>query len=296
MRILVTADLHYDSPRSRKPTQELAQQVLRTGGDALVLVGDCAGASHQDLRDCLAMFAAFGGQKFLVPGNHCLWCLPEEDSLQRYERIVPAIAAEEGFSVLDHAPARLGGLALAGSVGWYDYSYRDESLEIPLEFYQAKVAPGAARYLPQHRHLFETHRHRLHQRHFEITSRWMDGVHARLPVSDLEFLDYLVAKLARQLQQLAEDPSVTRVAAFVHHLPFKSLVPQDRPAKLAFAAAYLGSDRLGETLLACPKLGWIYCGHSHWPGRCRLGSVEVINIGSTYLEKRLEVMEVPDGV
>jgi hypothetical protein len=123
----------------------------------------------------------------------------------------------------------------------------------------------------------------------------MDGVHARLPMSDLAFLDYLVAKLARQLLELAEDPSVRQVAAFVHHLPFRRLVPRDRPAKLAFAAAYLGSDRLGETLLACPKLGWIYCGHSHWPGRCQLGNVEVVNIGSTYLAKRLEILEVPDG-
>ena len=39
MRLLVTADLHYDTTRSRAPAQAVAREVLRTGGDALVLVG-----------------------------------------------------------------------------------------------------------------------------------------------------------------------------------------------------------------------------------------------------------------
>ena len=44
MRILVTADLHYDIERSRAPTRQLAREIAATGGDALVLVGDTAGA------------------------------------------------------------------------------------------------------------------------------------------------------------------------------------------------------------------------------------------------------------
>lgn len=293
MRILITADLHYDSPRSRQPAKDLAAEMLRTGGDALVLIGDCASAAHQNLRDCLAMFDSFPGRKFLVPGNHCLWCQAGEDSLQRYEKIVPALAEEEGFTVLDHSPAVLGDLGLVGSVGWYDYSYREHALDIPLEFYQAKVAPGAARYLPQHRPLHEAHRHRLHEAHYEVTTRWMDGVHVRLPMSDLEFLDYLVDKLRRQLADMQADPRVAQVAAFTHHLPFEEMVPRGRPAKLAFAAAYMGSDRLGQALLACPKLRYVYCGHSHWPHRGQMGQAQVVNVGSTYIEKRLEILEVP---
>ena len=103
MRVLITADLHYDSDRSRPGAEALAEEVCRTGGDALVLVGDAASAEHQPLRECLRLFQDFPGKKYFVLGNHCLWCLPGEDSIDRYERIVPAIAAEMGFAVVVEA-------------------------------------------------------------------------------------------------------------------------------------------------------------------------------------------------
>ncbi len=86
--------------------------------------------------------------------------------------------------------------------------------------------------------------------------------------------------------------AVRQVLAFVHHLPFRELVPQQRPPPLAFAAAYMGSDKIGHALLECKKLSHVFCGHSHWPGRLNVKGVEVINVGSTYFEKRLEVLEL----
>ena len=98
MSILVTADLHYDIARSRGPTERLADDVCRRGGDALVLVGDTAGARLEPLRDCLRLFGRFEGRKLLVVGNHCLWCRNGEDSMARYERLVPAAATDEGYA------------------------------------------------------------------------------------------------------------------------------------------------------------------------------------------------------
>ena len=62
--------------------------------------------------------------------------------------------------MLDHQPVVLGGVGLAGSIGWYDYSFADESLGIPEAFYEAKIAPGAAAYLGR-QGLLEAHRHYL---------------------------------------------------------------------------------------------------------------------------------------
>ena len=83
------------------------------------------------------------------------------------------------------------------------------------------------------------------------------------------------------------------IVAFMHHLPFRELVPRDRPDRFAFAAAYMGTQKLGDVLLACDKVSHVYCGHSHWPGRHRIGHVNVINVGSTYVEKKLESLELP---
>ncbi len=292
MRIVVTADLHYDAPRSRAPAEEVAEKMCRAGGDALVLVGDSASAAHQPLRDCLGLFDGFPGRKFMVPGNHCLWCLDGEDSIERYEQVVPTIAAEAGFTVLDHAPAVIDGVGLIGSVGWYDYSYRDEKLAIPLEFYRAKVAPGAAEMLPQHRPLIERFAGKLFDWHLKITAQWRDGVHVRMEMSDERFLEYVAEKLARQVTAFSEAPEVRQVVAFTHHLPFRQLIPEDRPPAFAFAAAYMGSEKIGQVLRRCEKLKHVFCGHSHWRGSCRVGGIQVTNVGSTYSEKRFEVLDL----
>ena len=65
-KILITADLHYDIARSREPAERLAEEACRLGGDALVLVGDTAGAQLGPLRDCLRLFGGFPGRKLLV--------------------------------------------------------------------------------------------------------------------------------------------------------------------------------------------------------------------------------------
>ncbi len=292
MRILITADLHYNIPRSRKPAEMLAQRVCETGGDVLVLAGDIAGADEAPLRECLRMFEAFSGQKFFVPGNHSLWCRPGENSMDRYERLLPKLAAEEGFCLLDHSPTVIGDVGLVGSIGWYDYSMREENLGIPLAFYEAKVTPGAADYLAEHRPLVEAHRDQLTESQLALGARWMDGVHVKLPMSDEEFVEYLCDKLSRQLEQLGE--KVSRIVAVLHHLPTIQLVPADRPPRFAFAAAYMGSTRFGDILASCPAVTDVYCGHSHWPGRQRIGDMNIVNIGSTYLAKHLEVLEISE--
>jgi len=111
--MLITADLHYDIARSRRPTEELARRVCAQQADALVLAGDTGGADLSVLQACLALFKEFTGRKLLVLGNHCLWCRGRENSLDRYERLVPQAAAAAGFGVLDHRPAVLGRVLLA---------------------------------------------------------------------------------------------------------------------------------------------------------------------------------------
>jgi len=291
MRILVTADLHYDNPRSQEPARDLARRVCRTGGDAVVLVGDTAGADTGPLTDCLGLFGGFAGRKFLVAGNHCIWCRPGEDSLDRYRRVLPEAAAGAGFHMLDHAPALLGETALVGSIGWYDYTFRDESLGIPEPFYRAKLSPGAARRLGGHEDLLAAHRHELTDVQMSIGARWMDGRHVRLGVSDERFLEMVAATLEEHLRW-AHDRA-ERICAFLHHLPFAGLVPAGRPAGFAFAAAYMGSGRLGKILQRFEKVRHVFCGHSHWPAKIRVGAMEVVNVGSTYTHKRLEVLELP---
>jgi len=293
LTILATADLHYNIRRSREPTEQLARRVCATDADVLVLVGDTAGADLRAMRDCLALFDRFDGLKLLVPGNHCLWCVGGEDSLTRYHTTLPNVCEAMGFAVLDHAPHVVKGVGLVGSIGWYDYSFRDESLGIPLPFYRAKVAPGAAGYFTEHRELMDQHAESLSADHLAITARWMDGVHVRLPLTDEQFTQWLADRLADQLATTAA--RAERIVVFTHHVPFAYPRPADAPSKFAFAAAFMGSRRLGAVIAAEPKVTHALCGHSHRRHRQRVGSLEVVNIGCTYTHKRLEVLTVPRG-
>ena len=72
MRLIATADLHYNHPKSRALADDLIDQVNRAGGDILLLVGDTAVADGDSLEQCLSRFR-FVGPKLFVPGNHELW-------------------------------------------------------------------------------------------------------------------------------------------------------------------------------------------------------------------------------
>lgn len=289
MRILLTSDLHYNIRRSQEPTREVARRACREGGDALVLLGDTAGADLGPFRDALNLFAEFKGAKFLVPGNHCLWCDGHQTSMERYRTLLPALAAEAGFDVLDHRPAVLGPVALVGSIGWYDYSFRREELGIPVEFYRAKVSPGAAAYLGMNE-LVAAHEKELSPQLMSMGVRWMDGQYIRLEESDEEFTEQLCKKLSAQLEEVPA--AVERIIVGLHHVPFRELLPVGSPQKLEFAHAYMGSSRLGEVLKKFPRITHVYCGHSHWRSSMKVGGMKVISIGSTYIEKHLEVLDV----
>jgi Icc-related predicted phosphoesterase len=293
MRILITADLHYNITRSRRPAEQLARRICDTRADALVLLGDTAGREPGPFLEALGLFERFAGLKLLVPGNHCLWCRPGENSLQRYHQNLVDWAGRKGFAVLDHAPQMIDGVGLVGSIGWYDYSYRDESLAIPLAFYEHKLTPGAAAWMGQ-TELVESHSDQLEDHHMEMGMRWRDGQFVKLPFSDQEFTEQLARRLENQLRWLARQ--VDRIVVFTHHLPFAQLVPPDRPPRFAFAAAFLGSDRIGQAIRTCSKVTDVYCGHSHWPMEIELpGSLRAVNVGSTYTEKRLEVFDTAEA-
>jgi predicted phosphodiesterase len=290
MKLIATADLHYNIRRSRASTEKLADRVADADADALLLVGDTAGRDKDVFEKCLALFSGFKGRKLFVAGNHGLWSANGEDAMSILRDELPARAANHGFESLEFQPVIIDGVGLVGTVGWYDYSFRNRELGLPMRFYERKVSPGAARYFSEHNDLLEPEDD-LSEAHREMTVRWMDGVHVKLGMSDADFAALLADKLAGQLDAVAGEAD--RIIAAVHHLPFANMLPHlpDAP-KWRFIEAYMGSERLGEVLLAEPKVTHVICGHTHQPARTRNGHIECINVGSNYHHKRLVEIEV----
>ena len=291
MRIIVTADLHYDIARSQGPTRRVADEICRLGADGLLVLGDAAGREPAILRECLDLFDRFGGRKFFVAGNHDLWTNPDagEDAQDRLERTLPAVCREAGFHPLDVEPAVIGRVGVVGSIGWYDFGYRQRWLEIPQRFYEAKVSPGFAARDERYAHL-AADADDVPPEALDLGVRWMDGEYVRLPEGDLAFCRRLRDRLAEHLARVADRADAIVVG--LHHLPFRELVPVSRDPRWAFAAAFMGSETFGDVLLAEPKVRYAFCGHSHRGMGTRRDHVTCINVGCTYTDKRFDVIEL----
>lgn len=123
-----------------------------------------------------------------------------------------------------------------------------------------------------------------------INARWMDGEHVRLPFSGGEFTERLAAKLEAHVAAIARRSRT--VVTGVHHVPFREMIRRHPSPAWTFGSAFMGSDRFGEVLLEEPKVRHAFCGHSHRRAEIVRGGLRCVNIGSTYVEKRLERLDV----
>lgn len=286
MRLLITADLHYNHPKSKPVAEEVIDRMNAAGGDGVLVVGDTAVTEGDALERCLGRFA-IPGPRLFVAGNHELW-LRGGDSYALMQEELPRRVRAMGWQWLQDEPYVADGWAIVGSVGWYDYSLAEPSLGIPQRFYEQKVSPGAAGRFREFAHLFDEQAD-LSEGARAIVARWNDGRFVRLERSDEAYLDELLGQLRRQLQGLRQVP---RLVAAIHHLPFRALLPPQHSNQWDFAKAYLGSERIGELLLRYPNVERVYCGHSHLPARARVDHIDAINIGSGYRWKTFEALEL----
>ncbi len=253
-----------------------------------MLAGDIFAMDVDCLRECLHLFDPFGGEKLLIAGNHDLWTA-ERDSFELYDEIIPAVAQECGFHDLDSGAKIIQDVGVVGTIGWYDYSFRDESLGIPIRFYELKAGPGYALSDPELRKQLDPD-DKLPLKGLAARSYWNDGKMVRWKLTDRLFHDLTVERLENQLQAVEE--KVRAILAVTHHLPFRELVLRKNDPSWDFCNAFMGSEALGETLQRHAKVTHAICGHSHTRDCEQIGHLQAINIGSTYQKKRYDVLDV----
>lgn len=293
MKVLATADLHYNHPRSRPLAIAEIEQINHQRFDVLLLAGDTAIGDGDELERCLSSFT-FAGPKAFICGNHELWT-HGNDSYELFTKTLPKRVRALGWHWLERDPLIVGDTAFVGTIGWYDYSLAPDHLKIPSRFYEAKISPGAAARLWEHGQLVKPDGEMaadITEQHLEIVARWNDGRYVKLHRSDKEFLQECLDGLRASLEQTR---SVPRVIAVVHHLPFRELLPPMRSATWDFVWAYLGAQAVGELLMEYPNVSHVLCGHTHLAMEQQIGHLRAINIGSGYRHKRIVTLELPDS-
>jgi 3',5'-cyclic AMP phosphodiesterase CpdA len=280
LRIAVTADLHF-GPRHTagvRTTHDLVARVGQLRPDLLILAGDIG--AGDDFEHCLALFDRFDCLKAAVPGNHDIWVRSDDvrgDSLDVYDRHLPAVCRAHGFAYLDHEPLIFpeSDLAVVGSINWYDYTWDNDLLRAaaPLDWAE-----------------------RLRTKRF--TRGTHNDVHyVRWPLTDVSFTDRVVGKLTADLD--AALARVGNVIVAAHHPPLQGLLyPAEEPPPLdaLLWRAFSGNARLEGVLAArSRRVPLVFCGHTHAARECMVEGMRGFNVGSDYHFKRLLWVDWPAG-
>jgi hypothetical protein len=278
MRLVATADLHWNHPRSKPSAEAIIDEINRRGGDLLVVAGDVGVADGDVIESCLSRFT-FAGPKLFVPGNHELWT--KRSGVDVLDEELPRRIRALGWHWLPGEAMTFGGARVIGSIGWYDYGFAEPSLNVPTEFYRAKSSPAVVARLGEPPELAE--RAKQIESACPVVARWNDGRFAKLSMSDEELVERELNRVRAEILR-SDLPAVV----VLHTVPDASLMPPRRAATWDFARAYLGSPRWGRMLCEDAVRGrvtHVLCGHSHAPARSMLGDIQGINIGSGYRAK-----------
>jgi len=263
MKLVVTADIHYGVGNNQHLARKLAKKIIKTKADVLLLIGDTFAFNQGLLVECLDLFKGFAEDKLLVAGNHDLWS-HSHDSLILYKKIIPQIAKQCNFHFLDQKPFIKGHVGFIGNIGWYDYSFKDKSKPIPPQYYSSKQWPGVV--------------------------SWNDGLYIHLGMNDNAFTQKVNRKLKRHLTLASKQ--VNTVICAIHHVPFRQLLRTNHTSTDKFLTAFSGSMETGRIIQSFPKVKYVFCGHTHQKKKAVINGITAINIGSDYLQKRFEVLEV----
>ncbi len=232
-KLAVTSDLHLPIT-SAGVIADLARDMAAFAPTALVVAGDVA-ESLGDLERCLHLLTGELSCPVLVlPGNHDLW-RGEFSSLEKWQEQLPQTVRQAGCIWLEGNVFVHDGVAIAGTVAWYDYSAADPHLQ------------ASSQEFAEQKHLFNP-----------------DATEIDWPWTDLEFAALASQSLLAALDRCEADAEV-RQSVVVTHVPILEcqMCRDFGNLRWAFTNAYFGNLTLGKQVLARKKVTHVISGHTH---------------------------------
>jgi hypothetical protein len=232
MRVGILADTHLRCTEVRRVADAVAR-MSGLGAEIAVLAGD-VGEGSAAFRRCLAVVRSrFGGDVLVLCGNHDLWNAPgynrpARGSRELWEEILPRAMADAGCIDLERSVWRRGGLAVAGSIGWYDYSATPDRPPNPWAYYEVN---------------------KFRQSNDADFIDW--------EFSDRQFAAEVGRGLVARLGRLELDPGTDAVLVATHMPLF------ERQLAGGYDHTYWGNLTLGGEVSRFAKVRWVVSGHTH---------------------------------
>jgi len=234
VKLAITSDLHLPITKAES-VSALGREIQAFGPQSLIVAGDIGESLADVQRGLFLLREQVQCPIWVLAGNHDVWARPPYDSRQLWLEQIPAAVRASGCQWLEGGSFVLDGVAVAGTIAWYDYSAVDPSVSATaLEFAQQKFHYNA------------------------------DALRIDWEWSDPEFAERVSAPFLAQLDRLESDPSVQRVVV-VTHVPIVEEQMHREPGdpRWAFSNAYFGNLTLGRKVLAYRKVSHIISGHTH---------------------------------
>ena len=278
MRIGVTSDIHTDiSPANRRIVKHLANVARQADLDVLVICGDLSPGIRTLSRTLLPFYdIGLNCKKLFVAGNHDIWTF--DGNVTSYDKcsLITAICKEHKFHHLPNSPVVVGQVGFCGTIGWYDYSYRQKEHRIAEKSYERKTFQGAV---------------------------WNDVNYARWDASDTEIAHRFERELQEQIDSIRSQ--VSRIIVATHHVPFRECVVYKDKLPWDFFSAFMGSVGLGEICVNEPLVTHAFFGHTHFEFFQQIKDVWAVCSPVGYLtdppkdlreyaQSRLKIIELPE--
>lgn len=278
MRIAAVSDLHVlPDGQDRNLLQAIQQRVEDLQPDVFVIAGDISDYLKV-LVDSLSLLHVQGCKNLYVAGNHDIWFEHNggPGSLEKYSHEIGAICKRKGFLHIPDQPYVTEDTAFVGSIGWYDYSFRQPELDIKIEHYEQKEYRGAV---------------------------WYDLFRVDWSFNDIEATNLFNQKLEYDLQTLPN--SIKRIVYVSHHLPFRDLTVYKNRLPWDFHSAFMGAESSGRILLNDERIVLSISGHSHVRNLIKVGTITAMTVPLGYgrpadedleelVEKAVAVIEISD--
>jgi predicted phosphohydrolase len=233
-RIIVTSDLHLGITTEQE-IRALVEQIIDAQPDLTVLAGDL-GEGLSNIRACLRVFAQLPGQIAVLMGNHDVWGYERHATQTLWQELLPQVVRDAGMLWLEESVWIRDGVAVVGSMTWYDYSAVDPT-----------APPHSAAW-------FAKHKRRYNNDARFVTWTW----------SDLEAARILGDALVKRVQELEGDPTVQAVMVVTHVPIFRAqMVSKPGDRRWGISNAYFGNLTLGDLLTRMSKLRRVVSGHTH---------------------------------
>jgi 3',5'-cyclic AMP phosphodiesterase CpdA len=233
MRILVASDLHLESTGAEH-IRRLVAGMEREEPEMVILGGDLGNPPHL-FRECLRLFSLLRCPVAVLAGNHDVWSKNGFSSERLFQIVLPGMVRECGYHWLEEGPVVAGSVAVAGSIGWYDYSASDPEFRLSTE----QIRHAKPRYAA-------------------------DAMYVNWHYSDEQFADECRERLKAQLAQLEANPAVREVLVVTHMPVFPEQIDQ-RPEDPEWRRgnAYFAHYTLGERIKRFAKVRYVVSGHTH---------------------------------